>query len=71
MRYAQEKAGQRLHLVAEAGEEYRGKIITRGKLSQPLCGRRVQDYRMDINMPLANACKNCLRVFWAHHRGRG
>ncbi len=67
MLYAQEKSGQKLHLVAEPGEEYRGEVIRKGHLSQPLCGRTVQGYRMNINVPLANACRNCLRVVRASH----
>lgn len=62
MIYAQEKSGQKLHLACEAGEEYRGQIIRRGSLSDPLCGRKVEHYRMTINVPLGKACKNCLRV---------
>lgn len=63
MRYAQVKGGQRLHLACEPGEEYRGEVIRKGYLSHPLCGRPVPDgYRMTINVPLANACRNCLRV---------
>lgn len=62
MRYAQIKAGQKLHLVCEPGEECRGEVVRKGFLSQPLCGRRAERYRMTINVPLANACKNCRRV---------
>jgi hypothetical protein len=62
MRYAQEKSGQKLHLVCEPGEEYRGEVIRAGRLSHPLCGRKAASYRMTINMPLAHACKNCVRV---------
>lgn len=53
MRYAQEKSGQKLHLVFELAD---------GTISQPVCGRTVQNYRMTSNWPLAYACKNCLRV---------
>lgn len=53
MRYAQIKSGKKLHLVFEA----------EGKVSQPVCGRRVEDYRMSCNLPLGNACKNCLRIY--------
>jgi len=67
MRYAQEKAGQRLHLVFEPGEEtFKGDVVRAGSLSQPVCGRRVEGYRMNIHVPLANSCKNCRRVFAAH-----
>ena len=67
MRYAQIKSGQRLHLVYEAGEGRDSKnLIQAGYISHPLCGRDVSSgYRMTINMPLANACKNCQRVYSA------
>jgi hypothetical protein len=33
------------------------------------CGRRtMKPYRMTINVPLANACKNCTRVYEAQQR---
>lgn len=68
MRYAQEKAGQRLHLVYEAGEGRDAAHITRaGEVSEPLCGRHVTGYRMTINVPLANACRNCNRVWRSRH----
>ncbi len=65
MRYAQIASGQRLHLVYEPGE---GKddhsIIRAGHLSHPLCGRPAPDgYRMTINVPLDNACRNCRRIY--------
>lgn len=63
MTYAQYESGQKLHLVCEPGEEYRGEVIRIGHLSWPLCGRRKPGgYRMTINVPLAHACKNCRRV---------
>lgn len=64
MTYAQVCGGQKLHLVAEPGEEFRGQIIRAGFLSLPLCGRRVppNGYRMTINIPLRHACRNCLRI---------
>lgn len=64
MRYAQIKAGQRLHIVAEPGEMFRGEVVRAGYVCAPLCGTHhfTGSYRMTINMPLANACKNCLRV---------
>jgi hypothetical protein len=69
MRYAQVKGGQRLHMVCEPGEETpRGDVIRAGYLSNPLCGRAVDSgYRMTINVPLANACKNCRRVYRSHY----
>lgn len=66
MRYAQIKSSQKLHLVCEAGEEYRGKVIRKGYLSAPLCGRDSSDgYRMTINVPLGHACQNCQRIYRA------
>lgn len=58
MRYAQIKVGRKLHLVYDYGD--------RG-LSAPLCHTNwfKNTYRMTINVPLANACKNCLRVYRA------
>ena len=50
MRYAQVKSGQKLHLVFELHNE---------SLTNPICGRKVEGYRMTINLPLGNACKNC------------
>lgn len=65
MRYAQIISGRKLHLVYEPGEGKDDKSIVRaGHLSSPLCGtsRFKGEYRMTINVPLANACRNCLRV---------
>lgn len=69
MRYAQIKGGQKLHLVYEAGEGVDSKnLIPAGQVSWPICGRDASGgYRMTINMPLANACKNCQRVYRARH----
>lgn len=73
MLYAQYRSGQKLHLVYEPGE---GKdtesIIRKGHLSWPLCGRQDEagGYRMTINIPLGNACKNCQRVYHARHGAR-
>lgn len=69
MIYAQVKKGQRLHLVYEAGEgRDESSIIRAGFVSAPLCGIRAPDgYRMTINVPLANACMNCIRVYRARH----
>lgn len=52
MRFAQEKKGQKLHLVYDLGQF---------GLSQPVCGRKVSGYRMTINVPMRQACGNCLR----------
>lgn len=62
MTYAQYNRGNKLHLVCEPGEELRGQIVRAGYLSWPLCGRKGPQYRMTINVPLAHACHNCLRV---------
>jgi len=64
MRYAQVSAGQKLHLVYEAGEGRDSQHIVRaGYMSNPICGRPAPNgYRMTINVPLGNACKRCLRV---------
>ena len=65
MKYAQIKAGQKLHLVYEAGEGKDAEhLVPAGSLSAPLCHTRhfKGTYRMSINLPLANACKNCTRV---------
>ena len=55
--YAQEYSGQKLHLVRDYGRGYVG--------ARALCGRTCEgrgEWRMTINVPLANACKNCVRV---------
>jgi hypothetical protein len=70
VRYAQFHGGQKLHLVYEPGEGHGDLVVRLGQLSWPLCGRRSADrYRMTINVPLANACRNCLRVYRARSRG--
>lgn len=65
MIYAQIKGGNKLHLACEPGEEYHGEVVRAGYVSAPLCGTPafIGAYRMTINLPLANACKNCLRVW--------
>ena len=75
MRYMQVNGGQKLHLVYEAGEGIsRDKLIHKGYLSSPLCGRKVNNvnyrkgYLMTINFPMGNACRNCLRVYNARSR---
>ncbi len=65
MRYAQNKGGQKLHLVCEPGEVYKGITVRKGFIGLPLCGLKPTEYRMTINVPLGHACKNCLRVFRA------
>ena len=69
MIYAQVASGQKLHLAYQPGEGPDPRnLVPAGRLSTPLCGRPVSGgyYRMTINVPLANACRNCLRV----HRAR-
>ena len=64
MIYAQIKSGNKLHLAYEPGEGPDDNHIVRaGHLSHPLCGMKVDGYRMTINVPLGHACKNCLRVY--------
>lgn len=67
MRYMQIKSSQRLHLVYEAGEgRTKESLIPAGEISAPICGRGFDEngnYRMTINVPLANACKRCLRIY--------
>lgn len=64
MIYAQIKAGRKLHLVCEAGEEDRGSIVRYGYLGAPLCGQQMEgNYRMTCNLPLANACKKCRAAY--------
>lgn len=48
----------------EPGEQLpNGQIVRAGHISGPLCNRKWDgSYRMTINVPLGNACKNCLRV---------
>lgn len=69
MLYAQVKGGQKLHLVYEAGEGPDDlHQVKAGYLSNPICGRAAPDgYRMTINVPLANECKNCRRVVDARY----
>jgi hypothetical protein len=71
MIYAQVKGGQKLHLAYEAGEGVDDQhLIKSGYISNPICGRPAPDgYRMTINLPLANACKRCQRVYAARHGG--
>jgi len=69
MRYAQVSGGQKLHLVYEPGEGHGDQIVRAGFLSAPLCGRPVPNgYRMTINVSLAHACQNCVRVVRARSK---
>jgi hypothetical protein len=71
MIYAQIRSGLRMHLAYEAGEgKDDSSIVRAGFLSAPLCGRRMgQGYRMTCNLPLANGCKGCARVWAARYAG--
>ena len=64
MIYAQIAKGQKLHLAYEAGEGPDDHhLVKAGYMSAPICGRPAPNgYRMTINAPLRNACKNCSRV---------
>lgn len=70
MRYAQIKGGLKLHLVYEPGEgPDDAHLVKAGFLSSPLCNQSFEgNYRMTINVPLANACRNCLRVYDARYK---
>jgi len=67
MRYMQIKRGQKLHLAYEAGEgKDKTNLILANHISAPICGRGFNqrgNFRMTINVPLGNACKNCQRVY--------
>lgn len=71
MKYMQIKGGQKLHLAYEAGEGKDKKhLIEGGYISAPICGRGFDkngNFRMTINLPMGNACKNCNRVYDARH----
>lgn len=69
MIYAQISSGQRLHLAYEAGEgKDDASIVRAGFLSDPICGRKAAaGYRMTCNLPLANACRACSRVWSARY----
>ena len=74
MRYMQIKGGQKLHLVYEPGEgQSPNKLIHAGHVSAPICGRGFDKYgrfKMTINVPLANGCKRCYRVYNARHSNK-
>ncbi len=53
MRYAQEKRGQKLHLVHTRDEVPELRAI---------CGRLSLRWRMTINLPMGLVCRNCLRA---------
>ena len=57
MRYVQEYAGQKLHLVSELPD---GSVF-----NTALCGRvcmKRGNWRISINVPMGMACKNCLKI---------
>lgn len=63
MIYAQIKSDRKLHLVCEAGEEDRGSVVRYGYLGAPLCDQPMEgNYRMTINLPMANACRKCVKA---------
>ena len=51
MRYAQAKAGQKLHLVFVVGQDRVS--------SMAICGKRA-NWRMTINVPLGKVCRKCI-----------
>ena len=52
-RYVQYKSGLKLHL---------GHVVDDDKIhARVLCGRRFDKFRMSINVPLAHACKSCVK----------
>lgn len=71
MMYMQIYAGQKLHLVYEPGEGWdQDSLIPAGHISAPICGRGFRQdggFRMTINVPLANACKRCIRTYVSRH----
>ena len=71
MKYIQIKGGQKLHLAYEAGEgKTKENLVEANHISAPICGRGWDEngnFRMTINVPLGNSCKNCNRVYNARH----
>jgi hypothetical protein len=51
MRYIQHKGRQKLHISFEIDDD----------LTHPVCGRKFNHYRASFNVPLGNACKDCLK----------
>lgn len=51
--YAQERRGQRLHIVEDFGD--------RGVSARARCGR-VGGWRLSINVPMGMCCKTCSRL---------
>lgn len=54
-RYAQEKGGQKLHIVPVISGDY-------NMADTALCGKRVTHWRSTFNMPFGRCCHNCARV---------
>jgi endogenous inhibitor of DNA gyrase (YacG/DUF329 family) len=54
IRFAQEKGGQKLHIVPVI----QGDTVA----NTALCGKQVRRWRMTCNLPLAYCCKNCNRI---------
>ena len=50
MKYAQVKAGNKLHLVYE---------LPTGGITGPVCGIKTNHFRLTVNLPMGMACKNC------------
>lgn len=73
MIYMQIEGGQKLHLVYEPGEGRDARHLIPAKhVSSPICGRGFDkngNFKMTINVPLANACKRCLKIYNVRHGG--
>jgi hypothetical protein len=52
--YAQERKGQRLHIVRDFGD--------RGVSARAPCGRSAEQWRLTINLPMGMCCKTCSRL---------
>ena len=59
IRFAQERGGQKLHIVPVVGDDV-GHVA--------FCGRHTDHWRATFNLPMGYACKNCARV--NRRRGR-
>lgn len=55
-RYAQEKAGQQLH-IAQVVYNHGFTVALAAR-----CGRQARHWRATFNVPLGHACRNCLRT---------
>lgn len=54
-RYAQEKHGQKLHIVPVISGDY-------NMADTALCGKHVDNWRATFNVPFGHCCHNCMRV---------